>query len=611
MRRGLPWLGVAAAALAAVYAVVTQLSLHPDGTDRLRDDAYYIFVFARNLASGQGPRVVDDITTSGVHWLWAFVLAGWSWLSSGQGDTLPRVAPWLGSCCHLLTAAAWTLAGRARPWAITVGLLWLGNPLLLRESQNGQETALACLLLTLLWLLRRRGEALFAWLGVLVVLARTDLWPVVAALSVARHRPASWRALPAPLLALAVVTVLARATGGGYLQDSGLPMAWLAHASFALTEPSWLDWCRREWWYLRPVLLGGIWLQVGAAWLGLAAYWLLRPTVPRSWRWLPIGLVGAAWLGGACDLTTAVVVALLLVWRPRGVRRPVDRALLALGAGLVVMLLVHWAVRWYPRDYYLAPLAVLGAAGLGRARRLPLWLLLAALLQLPAIASFCGEDLRSQEELAMAGRFVDQVVPGRPPLGCFNSGLVTWERLVAGPPAAVQNLDGVVDRRALAALRRGRLAAFLDLQGVGLLLDNPVEFSLDPRLPHACGAWFGEGFDPARDLVELARFDVPELDGGRPGIDSVRLYWRRRAGVPPPLPQAPRWLGPRPGGGAYVLWPATTGAVLETESAAGERRELLRADAATVMVVAITEEAFGTGNLFLRGSSTPLLRSRR
>ena len=44
----------------------------------LRDDAYYYFVWAHNLAIGEGPCVTQGIHTSGVHVLWGGSLAALS-----------------------------------------------------------------------------------------------------------------------------------------------------------------------------------------------------------------------------------------------------------------------------------------------------------------------------------------------------------------------------------------------------------------------------------------------------------------------------------------------------------------------------------------------------
>src|SRR5690606_132362 len=105
---------------------------------------------------------------------------------------------------HVATAALWWGRTVDRATGACIALCWLGHPLLVRESQNGQETALACLCLTLTWLVRRRGLAVFCACSVLTVLARSELAAFVVALSIWRHGFANARAWVAPALALGV-----------------------------------------------------------------------------------------------------------------------------------------------------------------------------------------------------------------------------------------------------------------------------------------------------------------------------------------------------------------------------------------------------------------------
>jgi hypothetical protein len=62
------------AALAAAVAGLVGLAVSPDETDRLRDDAFYEFAWAANLAAGRGPVVSDGVWTSGVQVLWCLLL---------------------------------------------------------------------------------------------------------------------------------------------------------------------------------------------------------------------------------------------------------------------------------------------------------------------------------------------------------------------------------------------------------------------------------------------------------------------------------------------------------------------------------------------------------
>jgi hypothetical protein len=68
---------------------------------------------------------------------------------------------------------------------------------------------------------------------------------------------------------------------------------------------------------------------------------------------------------------------------------------------------------------------------------------------------------RWQEQMAMAGHYLREVVPRGEPVGCFNSGILAFH-----DPGPVLNLDGVVNAPAFAALRAGRLDAWLDAGGV-------------------------------------------------------------------------------------------------------------------------------------------------
>ncbi|MBK8098337.1 MAG: hypothetical protein IPK26_14600 [Planctomycetes bacterium] len=591
-----------AALLAAVVGLVYGWHGWPDCTTHLRDDAFYEFAWVDNLVHGRGPSVSDGVTTSGVQYLWCLLLCVPAWLSPAS---LPDAAVLLGMLCHLMAAASWVVHGGRRAGALVVGLLWLGNPLLLRECQNGQETALACLLLALLWQQRRAPAPVFATLAVLTMLARSDLFVVVALLSWWRHRPAPLRALPVPVLALAVHLALNRLCGGGWLQDSGTPMAWLFHANFERTEPALLDTLRQWWWYLRPVLLGGPFGTASAAGLGLAVFLLVRPIWPARWRALPALLVGIASAAGMGDVATPGWAALWLALFPAAAPRPWRRDLLLLFLGLLSLLLLHWALRWYPRDYYTAPLLVLAAAALLRIRRG--WALLAvvAVVQTIDVRRVPLEPLGGQAEMELAALHLRALLPADERVGCFNAGLLAYWSRQNGPAPAVVNLDGVVDARSLAALQAQRLAAFLDEQRLRFVVDNAVQFATDPRLPHANGHWFGAGFDAARDLLEVARFDVPAHDAGRPGTDGFRLYWRRACGPPPSLPTIAQDLGRLPRGQRAVLWPAPAGAVLRLRRRDGSEVQLLTADAAIVHVVAIPDVA---GALFDTTRAEPLLQ---
>jgi len=606
-----------AAIVAAVLALATGGALAfagaPDLANRLRDDAFYEFAWAANVAAGRGPTVSDGVATSGVQWLWTLLLAFVAGLVGPAA--LPTVAPWLGFALHVATAIGWAATARSRWLGLGLAACWLGHPLLLRESQNGQETALACLCACALWWARRAPLPTFIALAVAAVLARTDLLAAVAALSCWRWRRDGVRALLAPLAAFVAQAALNRAVGGSWLQDSALPMAWLWHANWDLAHPDGVGFWRQQWWFTRPLLLGAPFAAASTFGWALALWLWLRAVVPAAWRFAPVVAVGAAFAVGARDVGIALLGAGFLSARPAAAARSRRRlpAVLWLALGLSAIVALHWAVRWYPRGYYVAPLAVAGfAAAAALAARTP-WLL--------AAFAYCNafdgtrlgdEGLRAQVEMAMAGRHLADLLPADERIGCFNSGIVTWHADVlaaarGGPRRSVVNLDGVVDARSFAALRRGELAAFLDAQGVRCVLDNPAQFALDPTQPHACGRWVAPDFDPTRDLVEIARFDDPDVDNGRPGGDSMRLYWRRGQGAMPARPSAARDLGIGPDGARYALVPLAAGETLTRRTAAGAERTLLTADVATCAVLRLADRPRAGGELRVGGAPAPRL----
>ncbi len=603
-RPALQNLALFAAAAVAVVGLVCGLSWSPDLADRLRDDAFYEFTWAANVAAGKGPSVSDGVTTSGVQLLWSALLVPFAWLFGAA--SLPLLAPWLGLLLHVATALSWLRLVQDRTVAVVLALCWFAQPLLLHECQNGQETALACLCAVQLWGSRRSGTARFATWALLSVFARSDLLALVVVLAWRR----GLRQLLVPVAVSSGFVGVNLILGGGPWPDSALPMAWLWRNNFLATGPDTRELLLRHWWFARPVLLGGPWTVVGSFGVGWCVYRLLRPRLPKKCRWLPLLALGAATLLGGHDLLVPWIVALLLAWRPRSAVRSVPRELLWLTAALGAIVVVHWAVRWYPRDYYLAPVVLVPFVAVAAAGRWRGLLLVFVLGQAVDAWRFVGEPLAGQREMQLAGRWLEAVLPAGERVGCFNSGIVTFAQgpLAIGSPRGVVNLDGVVDRRTFAALRQRRLGAWLDAQAVRYVLDNAAQFVSDPALPHANGQWFAPGFDAALDLVEVARFDVPGVAALRPGADGFRLYWRRDAGRPEPSPAATaRVLGSDGRGGSVVLLPLPAGAVVQVEDGDGRRCDLAAVDVATQLVISVSATDRGTGRLFVAGRDDPVL----
>jgi hypothetical protein len=601
-------LGLVLAAIAALIGLALRVDLGdlPEVT-LFRDDAYYGFTWVRSLVQGRGPVISEDVWTSGVHPLWCLLLTVPAFALGP--DCLPVVARVLGLGLHGGTAALLVLGpGRRSRGGLLVGLIYLGNPVLITEAQNGQETALACFVLLLLWQTRRAGVSFLA-VSVLAVLTRSDLFGVVVALNIWRHR-LGLRSAAASIGVLLPLLAFNLGAGGGWGQDSAWAIPWLFQQNFLASDPSLVAHLERLWWYLRPCLLGGPFALVSPWWAGVFVFAVLRGPWPRALRWLPLAGTAAGWILGAEDVLVPLVASVLLALAPAPGRRPWPRDLVALGIGLWLVVVAHELWRAYPRNYYFVPLGIAGALALlplarGRWRG---FLLPVALVQVWAAMTPVTEQRPWQEEMAMAGRLLDRVLRSRELVGCFNGGLVTWYR-----PDRVVNLDGRVNRVALVALQQGKLAGYMDELDLRFVLDTPVQFALrDPladQWPHASGSYFGNGFDPGRDLREIVRFDIPDVGGGIPGTDSFRLYWRVGVGPPPALEPGFADLGPASGGGRFLRWSGPRGSVLTFGSLDRPelRRTVARGEDGVVLVLRLTGSDAGPTGLFESGRERPLL----
>ncbi len=592
---------VGASVLAAAIAVDAAWRGMPDLSTHLRDDAFYEFAWARNLANGDGPSVGAGIATSGVQPLWSLLLA----LIAYCTDQLPQVAPALGLGCHLVASWLWRCEGRGTWIGNATALLWLGNPLLLRECQNGQETALACLCAVFLWRSRRASAPALGAAVAVATLARADLWLLGFLLAMCRGRERLMVRASIPAVAAVPWLLFQHACGGSWLPDSAAPMAWLARANFALLSPTAAEWWGQQWQFTRPALLGGPFWNASVAGFGA----LVAASVPIvrtcAVRWTPLLCCAVAALLGAEDLGTVVVAALLMVGASCGVapRVRARRQLLALLVALAGVVVVHDALRWHPRDYYFAPLAVGGAAGFLALRKRPIAALMVAAVQLAqaAYVSMPIEPLQHQRAMQAMGAALAPLLGDGMRVGCFNSGLVSWEQLRHGEGGAqVVNLDGVVNAPAFAALRQARLSDYLDGEGARFLCDHPAQWAMDPAWPHANGAWFDGGRDPSPDLIEVARCVVPGATAHRPGTDAFVLCWRRGRGEAPRLPVRTQWIA-RTSDGKPVLWfVARAGDGLDLD--AGGREPWFTADREGNYLLPAPPH----GRVFVRGQEGPI-----
>ena len=557
-------LALAAAALSAVWVASQRwaASMQPAWI-RLRDDAYYYFVWAAHFAHGDGPCVTLGVPTSGVHWLWAWLLTAASWLI-GDPDPLLLVewARKMGLGLHALTTIC-VMGFAPKGWRLALGLLHLGNPFLLHEAQNGQATALACCLLAVLVRVATL-QALGLWqLGLascLVVLARSDLVFFVIAVAFARH---GLRARSFGVCAVAISSLLVTnlAFTRSLTQDSTWPLPWLFWQRFQAQSQDLWAFGQKVWFQLRPCLLSWPFATVSVGLGALFAWAGLRQLCPVRWRLVPLALVGVGTLVGASDSEVALLAAILLALWPRG-SGPVTRAAtlqlgLLLAAGALAV--THYVLRLNAPPHYFAVFGVCGLLALAElVRSAPK----AAGLAFVALAVWQAQAARTepesfpaQVEMKAAALVLRELFP-RPPgeaIGAFNSGVLT-----AFDRGKVVNLDGIVNSRAFSALRSGSLSAYLDEERVRLLVDWPGMFLRESTNPHASGRFFGPDFVAERDLEPLAIVDDPDHAGGWPGTDAVHILWRRGSGAKPSGLAVPRVVT-EADGTSWIGWPGRFG----------------------------------------------------
>lgn len=567
----------------------------PLEVDLLRDDAFYMFDVAHNLATGRGFTYDGIHPAGGVQVLWTLLLAVPALLLPKAA--LPVTAIVLGLLLLLGSGAlAYRLARRYCDVdaAAVLAAFLITRPLLIAEAMNGQETLLG---LFVLFVVTRRcidalegkptKRGLWIWM-LLLPWARSELVLVPMGL-IAAYEIARWRVLipraknrqveVATAVSLVAYVAVQKLSFGAWWPVSGDAIPWLFHTNWAASfegSPPFGETVRRYWWYVRPLVFGGPWQAMGFAFGSVLAAFALAPLSWRS-RFAPLIAVVALAVFGAAELGVLFMGAFALLFATRIFHSlwRVHEGCAVLGAmlGFAAIAFLHLVVRWYPRDYYWAALAVpavLGAAVLAgrwlgefglhailpRPRRLRAFMILVFVallfgLRLPV------DRFPWQEEMRFAAREASALVGPDVGLAAFNAGLIGWEH--DGP---VRCLDGVVDGAALEALKERRLADWLASQEISLVVDTPRQLAdRDPDRfgAHASGRFLGPL--GAGELVSIVAFDLPGIGGEHPGTDCHVLA-RLHDAPPPELPVGPTIL--RRDGDEVVLFLPNERFVLRT-----------------------------------------------
>ena len=499
-----PWHRALTVVLAAGLALHLGLALR--GLPRLAregflyDDAFYAFQIARNVARGQGATFDGVTPTNGFQPLYVALLVP-VYRVAGDDPAVP-VAVALVLLALATTATAALVYRLVRRWAeppgaVAAAAAWTFSPVVVRETANGLETALAAMMAaaTLCVYLehlrgrdgvRTRTALAFGALSALAVLAREDLALLVLVLAVdhllvLRRRAAPARALRAPAwAALAALVVYApwaawgiRAVGSPF-QESGVATRFLSRAYAPLfglaPRGQAADTGALVWHHVRH------------------AASVLRTAPPLHPVFRVLGrTVGAAPPAAALAATGLVALALsvaALAWwrRTRSRPRRDEMGAPVVFAGLVVLAYATWIFGAFFFTRYFVPvfLVVTVVAGVAAddARRAlragpRAWRTAARVAALGWAVALAVMAFNAAVRPGRGYPFYDiacwvreHTAPGET-IGVFQSGAVGY---LSG--RRVVNLDGKVDRLAREALRSGRIARFVREQGVDAVVDD-------------------------------------------------------------------------------------------------------------------------------------------
>jgi 4-amino-4-deoxy-L-arabinose transferase-like glycosyltransferase len=505
------WAALAAAAALHV-GVVSQdfATLAKNGF--LYDDSFYAFQIARNIAAGSGVTFDGIHVTNGFQPLYVALLVP-LYLIFGGAQTAPIHAV-LVLMALATVASAWLLYRIVaryvrRGAAVAVALLWVFAPVVIRQSANGLETALALLLLAAsvdFYLSRirpverprRRAFAAMGLLLALAVLARVDQIFLVLAMTldyllVLRRPPAPGRAnLRGLLLAAAVTTALVApwplfgalavgspfpqsGTATRYLSLAYAPHFHMAGESIADTGPT----------------AAFLWAHVEHSLSVLK----LNPFTHTFFRALEkVGAAVSAQQAARAAAGVAGVCMLLAAgaWLARRLRRSGHAArelafLLLYAVTLIAAYSFYvfgsfFFVRYYYPLFFVA--AIFGAlmveevmrawprAGAG-IRRVAAVGVLAYVLAFAYMSYSSGFRSTPAYHFYDVARWVSTHTAEDDTVGTFQSGAIGY---LSG--RRVVNLDGKVNGEALAALRAGKMGAYVESAGIDFIVDHGHVLSL-------------------------------------------------------------------------------------------------------------------------------------
>jgi hypothetical protein len=443
------------------------------------DDAFYYFSIARHMAL-DGTVSIDGISaTNGFHPLWLLLIAPF-YLVLPQDLEIPiHLALTLGA---ILDTAAGFLAYKLvhlltdhTSVAIISALVYLVNPRTVFYAISGMETPLNVCVFALfvygyaLITLRRatlRRYVFFGIAGGLLLLARTDnilLFCVIqlcATYKACREGDVKGLLISQGLTAclLAPWVLWSYCTFGTVVQSSATALPFVLRRLYDLSpDASRLNTVFAS---MRVLLRSDAWL-IDASSTGL-------PPLIGLWLWVAVGIAGAS----------------LLTTESRRRRCASGLRLLApILLACILLLVVHAAIRWYPRSWYFAPLAWVFAVLLGMLIDAdnghdpgPLWkyrsltaLLICEIFVLVGAYWWQGGLYPWQVEMYQSSLWLRDNTPQEARIGSFNAGIQAYYS-----DRTVINLDGVVNQDALNAIQEQKLLEYMHHMSIGYVADYDI-----------------------------------------------------------------------------------------------------------------------------------------
>lgn len=429
------------------------------------EDGFYDFSIARHIALGHGITIDGTTWTNGFQPLWVMLLVPLAWTVHGDRLAFLRLvlclsgAIWVAAALTVSRLAAHLAPAERAASAATLALiLYVTDPLILRQHFNGLETGLLLLVLANIGLLFSRPgvwtigrTAQLAVLTGVMVLCRIDT------------------AMLVPLLMAAVAWL----SGGPALVRLARATA-IGAASVLISAPWWLYNVRGFGrllpssgsavfdWHWDPGRARAVLLAAAAHGLPLP----IRPVWPWHYDW--------------CAAAVLAIGAILTLRSPS--RGATSLKTANRGAAIFMLLLVCYTAviigayamspAWWMYDRYTSPVVLVSvpllAGFLARhVRTMPRTAVL-AVAAAAVEAAFVVYAVRapSRKYYQAQIELVARHVPPDDRVGAFQSGTLGYFR------DRVVNLDGKVNAQALAA--RGRMDAYTRAIGVNWIVDFPV-----------------------------------------------------------------------------------------------------------------------------------------